>query len=596
MPYTFISRTKSAAACIDYMRGHGHGHNDAEVRNQFVTGVNMLPDSAVPFEVQMGWNLRNKNSRNKTEAYRVFQSFGPKELSADSPDDVMLAHMIGCEFAKTMWPGHQVAVYTQTDGKGHKVHNHFVVCNANMESGKAVDNNSVLHAHVKEASDKICGQFFEIQDFDKAATKDKVTRTERAKREINAELKKHGKKPTEYIWKDDLKKRILDAKSVATDMDTFYQELVKRGVEMEIKKPTKRSPEGGIVYQLVDLTGFDEPPGNTNKLRARGSRLGTDYDIPSVTQQLEKNAKEKAEKEKPQLSFEERMALFDAAVEQRKAAEKAAKLKAQQELAERGRKLMPQFIAEYEAKHGKGSWDRVGEPVAETEKEQIDVVQNESDPVPDPVSDVVEPEAETITEEPIKKAQNAPQEAVQNAAEEAPFPVVLSVPDEELTDAVNHTEGILPQKSVPMPESVAKARMTEIIKQVSGVEFTGSTQEDADRRLNNNFLKWRRGEQKKGAKYPRYFERTDDGQIVLYEARLQEQAAAYGIFVVNFVRALEEKKQREKEAAAEAERQKAAQLAKIHAERERMKRMRALSDDMDVIDFTKKEDDEFGKG
>ena len=248
MPYTRITSTKNVAACIEYMRGHGHGHNAEDVRNQYVSGIGLLNDGAIPFDVQMGWTLRHRNSRNKVDAFRVIQGFGPDELNADNPEDVFLAHQIGLDLAEKMWPGHQVAVFTQTDGKGHKVHNHLVVCNVHTETYKGCDRNSTLHAHIKEKSDEICGQFFEIKEAE--PVKDKVSQTVRAKREKNAKAVAAGKEPEEYIWQDDLKARIKSAVRVSTNMDELYTELVKRGVEMDVKKPTKKFPEGTITYEL----------------------------------------------------------------------------------------------------------------------------------------------------------------------------------------------------------------------------------------------------------------------------------------------------------------------------------------------------------
>ena len=286
MPYTRITSTKNVAACIEYMRGHGHGHNAEEVRNQYVSGIGLLNDGSIPFDVQMGWTLRHRNSRNKVDAFRVIQGFGPEELNADNPEDVFLAHQIGLDLAEKMWPGHQVAVFTQTDGKGHKVHNHLVVCNVNTETYKGCDRNSTLHAHIKEKSDEICGQFFEIKEAE--PVKDKVSQTVRAKREKNAKAVAAGKEPEEYIWQDDLKARIKSAVRVSTNMDELYTELVKRGVEMDVKKPTKKFPEGTITYELTDTTRFDgKIPRN---LKSRASRLGTDYDIETISRMLETNA------------------------------------------------------------------------------------------------------------------------------------------------------------------------------------------------------------------------------------------------------------------------------------------------------------------
>ena len=102
MPYTRITSTKNVAACIEYMRGHGHGHNAEEVRNQYVSGIGLLNDGSIPFDVQMGWTLRHRNSRNKVDAFRVIQGFGPEELNADNPEDVFLAHQIGLDLAEKM--------------------------------------------------------------------------------------------------------------------------------------------------------------------------------------------------------------------------------------------------------------------------------------------------------------------------------------------------------------------------------------------------------------------------------------------------------------------------------------------------------------
>ena len=53
MPYTRVTRTKNGAEAIKYALGDGTGHNGADARNVFVTGLNMLPNNAVPFEQQM---------------------------------------------------------------------------------------------------------------------------------------------------------------------------------------------------------------------------------------------------------------------------------------------------------------------------------------------------------------------------------------------------------------------------------------------------------------------------------------------------------------------------------------------------------------
>lgn len=286
MPYTRITKTKSASASIDYLRGHDTGHNGYLLRNQMMSGVNMLPDGAMPFEVQMAKLLRHKSSRNKTEGWRVIQSFGPGELDADEPSDVAKAHEIGIRLAEAMWPGFEVAVFTQSDGKGHKLHNHLFVCNVNKETYKGCDHNQTFHPRIQEKSDEICSQFFDLHEPEKAD--EKVPRTVRAKREINAQRVPEGEAPL-YIWQDDLKSRISEAALEATDFESFQEELVSRGVEIDIKQPTKKHPERVITYELVDTTKFDEAEKIPRNLKCRSYKLGADYEYPRLEEQFADN-------------------------------------------------------------------------------------------------------------------------------------------------------------------------------------------------------------------------------------------------------------------------------------------------------------------
>ena len=286
MPYTRITKTKSASASIDYLRGHDTGHNGYLLRNQMMSGVNMLPDGAMPFEVQMAKLLRHKSSRNKTEGWRIIQSFAPEELNPDEPSDVAKAHEIGIRLAEEMWPGFEVAVFTQSDGKGHKLHNHLFVCNVNKETYKGCDHNQTFHPRIQEKSDEICSQFFDIHETEKAD--EKVPRTVRAKREINAQRVPEGEAPL-YIWQDDLKSRISEAALEATDFESFQEELISRGVEIDIKEPTKKHPERVITYELVDTTKFDEAEKIPRNLKCRSYKLGADYEYPRLEEQFEEN-------------------------------------------------------------------------------------------------------------------------------------------------------------------------------------------------------------------------------------------------------------------------------------------------------------------
>ena len=296
MPYTRITSSKNGAEAIRYARD-GAGHDGSEKRNQYMTGVNMMPDEVVPFEKQMGVYWNKKSSRNKTEAFRLIQSFGVDELNPDQPEDVLLAHRIGCETAKALWPDYQVAVFTQTDGKGHKIHNHLIVCNVNTKTYKGLTGAQTKHdLYVKPKSDEICKKYIEVEPPEPVT--EKVTQAERTKREKNEKLIAEGKDP-EYIWKDDLKDRIRKAKEASFDMDSFSKQLTLNGVEMDLRRPTEKHPDGYIVYELTDVTRFsDKVPKN---LKSKSFKLGTDFDVVGLRDYFDhKESVAESEKDTPE--------------------------------------------------------------------------------------------------------------------------------------------------------------------------------------------------------------------------------------------------------------------------------------------------------
>ena len=111
-----------------------------------------------------------------------------------------------------------------------------------------------------------------------------------AKREINEKRVHEGEAPL-YIWQDDLKSRISEATLEATDFESFQEELVSRGVEIDIKQPTKKHPERVITYELVNTTKFDDSGSIPRNLKYRSYKLGVDYEYPRLEEQFEDNAK-----------------------------------------------------------------------------------------------------------------------------------------------------------------------------------------------------------------------------------------------------------------------------------------------------------------
>ena len=599
MPYTRITSTKNVAACIEYMRGHGHGHNAEEVRNQYVSGIGLLNDGAIPFDVQMGWTLRHRNSRNKVDAFRVIQGFGPEELNADNPEDVFLAHQIGLDLAEKMWPGHQVAVFTQTDGKGHKVHNHLVVCNVNTETYKGCDRNSTLHAHIKEKSDEICGQFFEIKEAE--PVKDKVSQTVRAKREKNAKAVAAGKEPEEYIWQDDLKARIKSAVRVSTNMDELYTELVKRGVEMDVKKPTKKFPEGTITYELTDTTRFDgKIPRN---LKSRASRLGTDYDIETISRMLETNAilargrsnegiqgiidvgntlsagDTKTDGGKPSegVHTEE-----EQAVEEPKVASQP----------EDYSDAVPLAVYDY-------VWDpkrkkyRLKDGLDEEDMAEAEAYYEGVEEAEEPVQTTAESAAEPSIEEPDEEtSEEVAEEVVEEHTEDTSGDgsdegqeEVLTVSDEELAavnDQISHGQVEPSVYTEPMTVDEVNNYMADLLIEKLGMEN--------DRRhrvvVQKDFSNWRSDRKKNGITVP-LVRKAEDGKFEVNKKTLADQIAIYYESLVKekLQRELEAKKRKDDTRSAEARRK------KMELEARRRGMMLTLNNDLKNM-----KDDSFQKG
>lgn len=298
MPYTHITTTRNGAEAIRYARGLGRGHNASNARNVFVSGVNMLPDEVIPFEAQMQiyWNRASVMSRN--QVLRVIQSFAPQELDPKKEEDIHKGHMIGIELARKLYPGHQVAVFTQIDGKGGLIHNHIIPCNVHMTTNKGIPNTGTWHGHIEQVSDEIYRQYFDLYKPEPA--RDKVTQAVRVKREKREELirerdrllsagmdEEASKIEVPYIWQDDLKARVREAAAAATDEDDFFKQLTLRGVEGKKREATRKQPRY-YLYELTDVSGFPDLDSIPKNLKSKSYKLGVDFQPEGVAQLFQK--------------------------------------------------------------------------------------------------------------------------------------------------------------------------------------------------------------------------------------------------------------------------------------------------------------------
>lgn len=435
MAYSRITGTRNGADAIDYARGNGKGHNDKEVRNMVVSEVNMLPETVQPYEVQMKRYWNKASVKNKNQVRRVIQSFSRKELNPDKPEDIQKANEIGNEFAQRAYPGHQAVVFTQIDGKSGLIHNHIIVNNVNMETLKGCSDDQTRFYYVKGWTNEVAGQYIEL---DKGGNdKDKTTQNERRKRQENEKIIEENKKlppdkqkPLKYIWKDDLKSRILDAMDASKDYVGFFSELRKRGVEAEIRtrRTGRKAGESYIVYELEDTSlleaNLKKIPAN---LKAKGNKLGTLYDMQHLDEIFEKTwdehkedsekfakavimKQEKRYREKEDAWFEYGTDDYDTVEESMDAAWKI-KQEIDREIERRKQLALEQEKRESEERQTETVVGRVAVPVAEYEYVDGKLIQiSGEEPEQKLEETVTERQVEqTVEAKPVKEEKSVPQ-------------------------------------------------------------------------------------------------------------------------------------------------------------------------------------------
>lgn len=286
MPYTRISGARNGADAIQYALGTeaGKGHNDNKARNQIVSTVNMFPDTVARYEDQMNRYWRKASRKNKIQIRRIVQSFSLDELDPGDPDDVAKANRIGIEFARKAYPGRQVIICTQIDGKGGLVHNHILVNNVSMAdgvvpgglslgdgkfqdvlvpAGRGCIDEQTYFSYVKKHTNEIAAKYVSL-DFGQKNQNTRSTQAERANRDL-------GK----YVWKDDLRDRIEKARADAADLEDFFSRLPNYGVK-GTKKFSKKFGDY-ILYELFDTSNFDPDTKIPPNLKSKSYKLGDTY-------------------------------------------------------------------------------------------------------------------------------------------------------------------------------------------------------------------------------------------------------------------------------------------------------------------------------
>lgn len=289
MPYTRISATANGREAIDYALGgkDEKGHNNAECRNLYITSVGLFPNQPPSYADQMDVYWKQASSRNKNQIRRIVTSFSEKELDPNDPNSPLIAAEIAREFAKKYYPDRQVLICVQADGVGGKIHTHSLVSNVSMTDFKGCSDKQTRFHYVAKGVDEIAKNYIELEmdygdKWDEKTNKCKLPneRNNQYVRKLQQENETaiaEGKEAPNYIWQDDLKKRIKDAMPKATSKDNFKDILKNNGVEIEREGDAKRYGKY-FTYVLTDTSGFASEDAIPKKaMKVRSYKLGKDY-------------------------------------------------------------------------------------------------------------------------------------------------------------------------------------------------------------------------------------------------------------------------------------------------------------------------------
>lgn len=248
-------------------------------------------------DVRQHWG---KDNRKFVEGYHVVESFGQDELDPNDPAMWQRAHELGRALAAERFPGRQVTVWTQRDGRTGCLHNHIVVNSIETATGRSMDSSLITHARLAEFHDRVLAEHgFEQREDLQDALQDAQDRRDRGEpsglRRRSSRQQTELKQAHKYVeWEaeseiadelgvtrspepfsvDVLRYRIgelLDDPDV-TDWDSF----VKLGAEKHRLRVATRGKKGVVTYGLMreQADGSLAEPGGTDTRRS--TYLGAD--------------------------------------------------------------------------------------------------------------------------------------------------------------------------------------------------------------------------------------------------------------------------------------------------------------------------------
>lgn len=309
MAYSSITRTPKGRDALNYALGlYGKGHNGKEKRNEYISFVNLpLPADKNDKRFINAFEDVWKHARNNhsCQMLRLIVSYSRNELDPDNPADILRADAIGQRIAKENYPNRQAVVFTQIDGKSGLIHTHILISDVELETYKACDNILYKSDYVADMVDKVIESEGITLDYGQGMDKDAWKAHKKGIKNRDTYKESNARAKGQYVWKDDLKARISSCMSSSTSESQFIDDMKKNGVLVEVHdaKTTKKK-DGTIInrdkyytYTLTDTSKFPDGQKVPERRKARSNKLGTDYDVKTILETLQRNKEQGEQKE-----------------------------------------------------------------------------------------------------------------------------------------------------------------------------------------------------------------------------------------------------------------------------------------------------------
>lgn len=278
-----ISSGASASSALNYALGKNKGmHNDTErwlddhdlkqpealqnCRAVAVGGTNGVMPEIAPEQFKLTREAYNQ-TQQRNQVQRIVQSFSADELDPTTPGNWQRANDLGVELAEKLYPDYQTAVYTHIDGQNHVLHNHIIVNKVNLETGhKLRERPGEAVERARQINDRLAErEHWQV-----------ITPVREHQSKTEQDLTKKG----QYSYMHDLRSRIdsVMADTSVSDFKTFSERLNKSKVNVSIRGQN-------VSYAFLDA--------NHKQRRARGKRLGTDYEKETILNELERRTRER---------------------------------------------------------------------------------------------------------------------------------------------------------------------------------------------------------------------------------------------------------------------------------------------------------------